>query len=409
MTLTHSPHTPLRHPLTTRRALALVASTLLALCGPLACQLDPPPAPPPTPTISATPATPATPTPAPAPPTPRPAQAPPTPSGDRPASFADLVEQTRPAVVNIYMTNAGVTRKGRRQYKPYGDDQDKYGLPDDRLLESLGSGFIISTDGYIFTNNHVSEGASFIKVRLFDGREFEARPVGADPKTDIALIKIESPVDLPVLPLGDSDQIRVGDWVVAIGNPLGLASTVTAGIISARGRKDVPLGGEISFMDFIQTDASINPGNSGGPLIDMRGDVIGINTAVSRQGQGIGFAIPINMAKDILDQLKVTGRVVRSWVGVYIDELPRDRALQYGLSPGAAVIDRVTIGSPAHQAGVKSGDIVLKYNGKPVKDHTELRWMVGTTGAQVQITMDILRDGQPMTITMTTEEQQSQP
>jgi serine protease Do len=382
-----------------RHALLVNLCALCMLCG--GCQQDPSP-------TSSTPISARAPLPITADAS-RPSAPPSAAPGDRPASFADLVERVRPAVVNIYMTNAGVTRKGRQQYKPYGDDQDKYGLPDDRLLESLGSGFIISSDGYILTNNHVSEGASFIKVRLFDGREFEARPIGADPKTDISLIKIDAPPDLPVLALGDSEVIRVGDWVVAIGNPLGLASTVTAGIISARGRKDVPLGGEISFMDFIQTDASINPGNSGGPLIDMNGDVIGINTAVSRQGQGIGFAIPINMAKDILDQLKTTGRVVRSWVGVYIDELPRDRALAYGLAPGAAVIDRVSIGGPAHQAGLKSGDVVLKFNGKEVKKHDELRWMVSTTGAGVEVSIDILRDGQPMTFQLTTEEQRQQP
>jgi len=316
-----------------------------------------------------------------------------------------LVDEVRPSVVNIYTTNAGVNARGRQKYRPF-DDFDQYGLPPDRLLESLGSGFLISDDGYILTNNHVIEGASFIKVRLYDEREFQADIIGTDPKTDLALIKIEAAANLKALPLGDSTQLRVGDWVVAIGNPLGLSSTVTAGIVSARGRRDVPLGGEITYMDFIQTDASINPGNSGGPLIDVQGRVIGINTAISRQGQGIGFAIPINMAKDILHQLQTTGRVVRSWIGAYIDEVPADVAKRNKITPGSgAMIDRVVIGGPAHQAGLKSGDVVTRFGTHDIKKSHDLRWLASTIGVGETVEIQVLRDGTTMTFKMTTKEQ----
>lgn len=321
----------------------------------------------------------------------------------RPQTFADLVERVMPAVVNIYTTNTGATQSGRNRIFPL-DDPDRFGIPDE-AMQSLGSGFLISDDGYILTNNHVVEGASLIKVRLNDEREFKAELVGTDPKTDIALIKIDTAPNLVPLQLGDSSTSRVGSWVVAIGNPLGLSGTVTSGIISARGRTDVPLGNKISYKDFIQTDASINPGNSGGALINLRGEVIGINTAISRKGQGIGFAIPINMAKDILPQLMTSGRVVRSWIGLFPKQVPLDIAEKYHITPGsAAMIDRVVVGGPAHQAGLAADDVVLSFDGTQVEKFNDLKWLASTAGVGKSVTVEVIRGGNRMTFTLVTEE-----
>ena len=239
-----------------------------------------------------------------------------------PLSFADLAERIKPAVVNISTTKI---IKTTRQGSPFGDEfferffggDDTFrrffgNTPREFKQRSLGSGFIITRDGYIFTNNHVVEKADKIKVRLSSGKEYDAKVVGKDSKTDLALIKINASNSLPVVDLGDSDRLRVGEWVLAIGNPFGLEQTVTAGIVSAKGR----VIGSGPYDNFIQTDASINPGNSGGPLFNMEGKVVGINTAIVAQGQGIGFAIPVNMAKDVMDDLKSKGKVTRGWLGI---------------------------------------------------------------------------------------------
>jgi len=322
----------------------------------------------------------------------------------RPTSFADLVEKVRPSVVNIYTSALGVTQQGRQQFNPF-DDFDLYGVPPDRVTQALGTGFVISLDGYILTNNHVIDRASRIKVRFFDEREATAELVGSDPNTDIALIKIEPIKDLVALPLSDSSHLRVGDWVVAIGNPLGLTNTVTAGIVSARGRTNVPLGGKISYMDFIQTDASINPGNSGGPLINLRGEVVGINTAISREGQGIGFAIPSNMAKDILPQLMTSGHVVRSYIGLWPKALLPEVAAELGLESGkGAVVDRVIPGGPAHVGGIQNGDIVLSFDGQEIDSEKTLRWLAQTAGVGRVIAVEVLRDGKREVMSLVTDE-----
>jgi len=323
----------------------------------------------------------------------------------RPVTLADLVDRLQPGVVNIYTTNLGATASGRQQFRPF-DDFDQHGVPPSILSQALGTGFLIDEEGYILTNNHVIESASRIKVRLYDDQESTAEIVGTDPRTDIALIRMtDPPKNLQPLALGDASDLRVGDWVVAIGNPLGLAHTVTAGIVSARGRSNIPLGGRIGYMDFIQTDASINPGNSGGPLLNLAGEVVGINTAISRHGQGIGFAIPIDMARDILPQLITSGRVVRSFIGLQPKDVPLDVAERYGLDVGkGALVDRIVRGGPAHQAGIREDDIVLEFDGQEVDSTHDLRWLAQTAGVGRTVKLEILRDGERMTLEILTEE-----
>ncbi|MBI4508604.1 MAG: trypsin-like peptidase domain-containing protein [Deltaproteobacteria bacterium] len=283
-------------------------------------------------------------------------------------SFVELAKKFSPAVVHIDV------QVGRRNPFMFGG-WETYGI-------GQGTGFIISPDGYILTNDHVVGKASAIRVRLADDREFAGKVIGADPKTDIALIKIEDTSPLPTAPLGDSDTVEIGEWVVAIGNPFGLDHTVTAGIVSAKGRRDIHPGGNRSgYYDFIQTDASINPGNSGGPLINVRGEVIGINSAVSAQGQGIGFAIPVNMAKTLIPLLKQHGHAPRSWIGVGIAPVTREIADKLGLSSTkGAVIAQVVPGSPAAEAGLKTGDIIVAFDGKTIHRHDDLPWLASTAG-----------------------------
>jgi len=292
-----------------------------------------------------------------------------------PQSFADLVDKVQPAVVNISTTTTvrvpGYPFQhffGQNRNDPFGDFFENFfgAVPDRELKQrSLGTGFIIDMNGLILTNNHVVERADEIKVKLTDSREFRAVVIGRDPKTDLALIKISSPFEkLPVLLLGDSDHIRVGDWVLAIGNPFGLEHTVTKGIISATGR----VIGSGAYDNFLQTDAPINPGNSGGPLINLHGEVIGINTAIVPGGQGLGFAIPSNMAKAITTQLADKGVVTRGWLGVSIQKVTPELAASFGRqdSLGALVTD-VVPKSPADRAGIKAGDIIKEVNRRPVK------------------------------------------
>ena len=256
---------------------------------------------------------------------------------------------------------------------------------------SLGSGFIINREGYIVTNNHVVENASDIKVSLSDKEEHDAKVIGRDPKTDVALIKIEAKKDLPAVALGDSSKLRVGEWVIAIGNPFGLGHTVTTGIVSAKGR----IIGAGPYDDFIQTDASINPGNSGGPLFNMNGEVVGINTAIIASGQGIGFATPINVAKDLLVQLREKGRVVRGWLGVQVQRVTPELAKSFGLDRerGALVAD-VMADTPAAKAGIERGDIIVEFNGRKIEEMNDLPRVVAATPPDADVPMKLLRKGQ---------------
>jgi serine protease Do len=280
--------------------------------------------------------------------------------------------------------------------------------PHDYKQHGLGSGVIVSADGYILTNNHVVGGAEEIHVTLMDKREFTAKVIGKDAKTDLALIKIDTKDALPVAELGDSDSSDIGDWVVAIGNPFGFTLTTTAGIISAKGRM---LGG--NYDDFLQTDASINPGNSGGPLFNTQGQVIGINTAIySRTGTnaGIGFAIPVNLAKHVMDQLKTHGRVVRGWLGVEIQEVTPDLAQSFGLAkPEGALVASIDKDGPAAKSGLERGDVVLKFDGRDVHDEHELPVLVADTPINKKVPVEIVRNGKHQTLEVTVGELKEAP
>jgi serine protease Do len=315
-----------------------------------------------------------------------------------PGSFSRLAKNASPSVVNISTVKV---IKGRGQLSPFGPDDpfrdffDRFfrdQMPKGFKQRSLGSGVIIEKDGFILTNNHVVEKTDEIKVTLADKTEFTAKIIGRDPKTDLALIKIESDRALIPLPLGDSDKLEVGDWVIAIGNPFGLGHTVTAGIVSAKYRKI----GAGSYDNFIQTDASINPGNSGGPLLNTAGEVIGINSAIFSQSGGsvgIGFAIPINMAKDLLPQLK-KGKVVRGWLGVMIQKVTPDLKEKLNLKEekGALVAD-ITAGGPAEGAGIKRGDVIISFDGKEIKEMNELPFVVASTSVGKVVTVEVIRKG----------------
>jgi serine protease Do len=320
----------------------------------------------------------------------------------RPESFTALAERNSPAVVNIQAERNGrggppmmspFHRGPMPKDDPFHDFFDKFfGGPPQREFKqrSLGSGFIFDKDGHIVTNNHVVAEADNIKVILKNGKEFDAQVKGRDPNTDLALIKIEPTNDLPVLELGDSDALKVGEWILAIGNPFGLEHTVTAGIISAKGR----VIGSGPYDDFIQTDASINPGNSGGPLITMDGKVVGINTAIVAGGQGIGFAIPVNLARGVIDQLKTSGQVTRGWLGVGIQDLTPELKEYYGLKEGKGVlVTQVFPGDPADQAGLKAGDVILKVNGKEVDTSRELSRVIAEAPVGQKVAVSVLRKG----------------
>jgi serine protease Do len=310
-----------------------------------------------------------------------------------PSSFAELAERASPAVVNIRTSK---TMKPGRQQLPRGFEEF-FGNPFEEFFQnpefnvpSLGSGFVISEDGYIVTNNHVVEEVDKITVAFKDGAELDAEVVGRDPKTDIALIRVKPPKPLQTLALGDSESVRPGDWVVAIGNPFGLEHTVTAGIVSAKHR----IIGQGSYDDFIQTDAAINPGNSGGPLIDLQGRVIGINTAINPRANTIGFAVPVNMAKEILPQLRTTGSVTRGWMGVVIQRITPELAESFKLEERkGALVSKVEPGGPAAKAGIQRGDVIVEFNGKPVDEMEELPRLVAaaTVGSKAQVT--VLREG----------------
>ncbi|MBN1382006.1 MAG: DegQ family serine endoprotease [Deltaproteobacteria bacterium] len=333
-----------------------------------------------------------------------------------PFSFADLAEQLKPTVVNISTTKTikGIQRSPFGSGTPFdrffGDDeffQRFFGNMPEREFKqkSLGSGFIISNDGYIFTNNHVVEKADEIQVTLSDGKQYDAEVKGQDANTDIALIKIKPDKDLPVAKLGDSGKLRVGDWVFAIGNPFGLEHTVTAGIVSAKGR----VIGSGPYDDFIQTDASINPGNSGGPLFNLDGEVIGINTAIVAQGQGIGFAIPVNIAKNILDDLKTKGTVTRGWLGISVQDITDDMAENLKLKEkNGALVGNVFEGDPAGQAGIKTGDIIIEINGEKIKNTHELLNIVASLKVGNEVSIRVLRDGNILTFEVTVGERKEE-
>jgi len=316
-----------------------------------------------------------------------------------PGSFSQLAKKASPSVVNI-STLKVIKGRGRAPLPfgpndPFRDFFERFfrdRIPRDFTQQSLGTGFIIDEDGFILTNNHVVEKTDEIKVTLADKREFTAKIIGRDPKTDLALIRIEPDSPLKPLPLGDSDKLEVGDWVLAIGNPFGLGNTVTAGIVSAKYRQI----GAGSYDNFIQTDASINPGNSGGPLLNTAGEVIGINTAIfSRSGGsvGIGFAIPVNMAKDLLPQLK-KGRVVRGWLGVMIQRITPDLKNKLHLKDEkGALVGDVPAGGPADKAGIKRGDVIVSFDGKEIKEVKDLPYMVASTPVGKNVKVELVRKG----------------
>ncbi len=329
-----------------------------------------------------------------------------------PQSFADLAEKVKPAVVNISTTSTVKVPGnpfrhffGPEDGGPFGDFFKRFfnETPDREMKQqSLGSGFIIDRDGYIITNNHVVDSAEEIKAKLADGREFKAKVIGRDKKTDLALIKIASPFEnLPVLILGDSDKIRVGDWVLAVGNPFGLGHTVTQGIISATGR----VIGSGPYDDFLQTDAPINPGNSGGPLVNLKGEVVGINTAIVPGGQGLGFSIPSNMARSVTSQLKEKGRVVRGWIGVTIQTVTPEMAKSFGLKEAkGALVGDVAPGGPAEKGGMKRGDIITVFDGKEVKSANDLPLLVAETAVGKVVDVTVVRDGKNVPVKIRVEE-----
>jgi len=327
-------------------------------------------------------------------------------SGSVPESpFVSVVEKALPAVVFVDVrkkVNSGSDSDDPQAelFRRFFGDQMRH----PQNVPSSGSGFLIDASGHILTNNHVVSNSDDITVTLNDKRSFKAKVVGTDPESDVAVIQIEAD-GLPYLKLGDSDRIRVGDWAIAIGNPLGmLRGSVTVGIISAQGRTNLNIFGssDLQFQDFIQTDASINFGNSGGPLCNSRGEVIGINTAINPSGQGIGFAIPINLAKHVADQLVAHGHVQRAWLGVSLDDLTPEIAEGLGI-PGqqGVLISQVQDGFPADKAGLKRNDVIVEYEGEKVTDRAKFRLKVADTIPGKRASMVVLRDGKRVPITVT--------
>ena len=315
---------------------------------------------------------------------------------DAPASFADLAERLMPSVVNISTTTTVTTRSNPFPFQfppgsPFEDMFKDFGTPQERKTSALGSGFIISEDGIVVTNNHVIEGAEDVYVRVNGDQEFKAKILGADPGMDLAVLKMESDQKFIPVEFGDSDKARIGDWVLAIGNPFGLGGTVTAGIISARNRSI----GLSRYEDFIQTDASINQGNSGGPLFNMDGDVVGINTAILGQSGsiGIGFSIPSNSAKRVINQLIEFGETKRGWLGVRIQTVTKEIAEVEKLDkPRGALVASVAEGSPSDKGGIKPGDIILEFDGKPIKEMGELPKIVAQTDVGKNVDVKIWRN-----------------
>ncbi len=327
--------------------------------------------------------------------------------------FVSVADKVVPAVVFIDVKKkvSGMARGSQFDFSPFGDFFKQFGGPQGQqsdphrgmTVPSSGSGFIISKDGYVLTNNHVISDASEIKVRLHDGREFKAKVVGTDPTSDVGVLKIEAS-DLPTVVEGRADDVKVGDWAIAVGNPGGLEGTVTVGIVSAKGRTNLDIqGGTPQYQDFIQTDAAINFGNSGGPLCNIRGEVIGINTAINPSGQGIGFAIPIELAKHRSEQLIATGKVIRGYLGIRPDELSPELIAGMNLpeSTKGVIVGQVESNTPAQKAGVHEGDVIVKFNGRSVRDVSNFRFQVADSKPGDRVVLDVLRDAKPMTLTAT--------
>ncbi|HXX58788.1 MAG TPA: DegQ family serine endoprotease [Thermodesulfovibrionales bacterium] len=326
-------------------------------------------------------------------------------------AMAEVTAKVKPAVVNISSTKT-IKMSGTQSpffndpffRRFFGDEFGRFGGPSERKQSGLGSGVIVDKNGYILTNNHVIKDADEITVKLSDKREFKGKIVGTDPKTDLAVIKIESN-HLPVIKVGDSEKLKVGETVIAIGNPFGLNQTVTSGIVSATGRADV---GIADYEDFIQTDAAINPGNSGGALVNVKGELVGINTAIfSTSGgyQGIGFAIPSSMAKVVMENLIKKGKVVRGWLGVSIQPVTPELAKQFAMKDDkGALVGDVTEDGPAEKAGIRRGDVVVEYDGHDVNDPSNLRNMVAATPPGKKVTLSIVRDGKKQKVAATIAE-----
>lgn len=316
---------------------------------------------------------------------------------DPPKSLAPLVKTLHPAVVALTVKQEVSIDKENLPFwfTPFLDR-----LPDSRVIQGEGSGFLISPDGYILTNNHVVADATSVTVLMDDQKEYEARVIGTDPRTDIALVKVDTKESLPFVKLGDSGKAEVGDWVVAIGNPFGLEHTVSAGIISAKGR----VIGAGPYDDFIQTDASINPGNSGGPLFNTAGEVIGINTAITSNGQGIGFAVPIDMVKPAIDELKTKGKVSRGWIGVSLADLPKAMATQMGAADGGVAVGQVYPDTPGAKAGLAPGDVVTEVDGVRVTKADALVRAIGTHKPGEVLELTVLKDGKSKKLRVTLAE-----
>jgi serine protease Do len=328
--------------------------------------------------------------------------------------FVTLAKKLQPIVVNVSTTQIAAGPAPRGQLNPEEDPMRFFGQrpPSGRSQQqqrSLGSGFIIGSDGSIVTNAHVIENAKKIIVKLSDKREFEAKVLGKDPKTDVAVIKIDGNGSLPTAELGDSERLQVGEWVMAVGNPFGLDSSVTSGIVSAKGRHI----GAGPYDNFIQTDTPINPGNSGGPLVNLDGQVVGMNMAIVSQtggNIGIGFATPINLIKELLPQLEAKGKVTRGWVGIAIQEVTPDLANVFGLQkPHGALVAKVLAGGPAERGGIKVGDIITEYDGQQVKEANDFPLMVARTQVKKEVQIKVLREGKNLPFSVTVGEMPEAP
>src|SRR5881296_3439711 len=322
-------------------------------------------------------------------------------------AFSAVADRVTPAVVHVSTvpkkTPGGAPEEAPERFKEFFGEEfyERYFRRRPREdARATGSGVLVDPKGYILTNNHVIENAQDITVRLSDGRKFTAKLVGRDPKTDLAVLKVEAPSPLPAAELGDSDHLRVGQWAIAIGNPFGLDRTVTVGIISATARNRV---GVATYENFIQTDASINPGNSGGPLLNLDGKVIGINTAIVAAGQGIGFSIPINQAKEVMRQLIASGRVVRGWLGIAIQDVTDELAGTFGVKEGVLVAE-VMKGGPAEAAGVRQGDVIVELNGAPIKEVPELQRRVAAVAPGQPVRLKVIRERKPVALSVTVTE-----
>ncbi len=318
------------------------------------------------------------------------------------SAFVSVAEHVRPAVVHISPVHVARRRRPPIPPGPFADDPtykdffDKFfgprepGRPEEFQQPGLGSGVIIDSRGFVLTNNHVVRGADGVLLRLASKREYRGRIIGADVTTDLAVIQFDPDAPVPVAILGNSDALRVGEWAIAIGNPFGLDNTVTVGVVSATGRADV---GIATYENFIQTDASINPGNSGGPLVNLRGEVIGINTAIVATGQGIGFAIPANMVKRVTGQLMDRGKVTRGWIGIAMEPLTSELAQSFGLSETrGAVVARVYSGGPAAAAGLEKNDVVVTFEGVPVEDYRQLQRLSADAEVGKTVKLEIVRN-----------------